>query len=117
MPDRGATAALLLALGLALCRSPPCRRTCSCKRAPFRCSTAESGSHSYLSALLWFLSCLQFPDISAFGLMKRPAALLSAIESIALSRRFKRSLCGQDGFLSKLKKGASASCRCAVKVV
>jgi hypothetical protein len=26
MPDRGATAALvLLALGLALCRSPPCR--------------------------------------------------------------------------------------------
>jgi len=69
MPDRGATAALLLALGLALCRSPPCRRTCSCTRAPFRCSTAESGSHSYLSALLWFLSCLQFPDISAFGLM------------------------------------------------
>jgi hypothetical protein len=36
--------------------------------------------------------------------MKRPAALLSAIESIALSRRFKRSLCGQDWFLSKLKK-------------
>jgi hypothetical protein len=41
---------------------------------------------------------------SAFGL-DRPS-LLSAIESIALSRRFKRSLCGQDWFLSKLKKGA-----------
>jgi len=72
---------------------------------------------------LWFLSCLQFPDSYDFGFrakgfgLDRPAALLSAIESIALSRRFKRSLCGQDWFLSKLKKGASASCRRAVKVV
>jgi len=43
------------------------------------------------------------PRRKGFGL-DRPAALLSAIESIALSRRFKRSLCGQDWFLSKLKK-------------
>lgn len=70
-----------------------------------------------LSPVVVFLSCLQFPDSydSAFGL--RPAALVSAFESITLSRRFKRSLCGQDWFLSKLKKGASAFCRRAVKVV
>jgi hypothetical protein len=63
------------------------------------------------------------PDSYDFGLLiglDRPAALLSAIESIALSRRFKRSLCGQDWFLSKLKKGAPHSVdhgRRAVNVV